>query len=406
MRRVVVTGLGIVSSIGIGAAHVVAALREGRSGLKIVPGMKAQGFRCHVAAPVCGFDDTAFQERGRPLLSRTAQYGLAAALEAIEDAGLAPHAEELRTAAIMIGTGGGGQGQLPATALNPESDPIDEPGVHEFQRQMNETAAVAVARRLGAQGRVSSVSAACATGLYDVGFGYELVAAGIHDCCVCGGAEEESWQRVGLSADNSMGMPTAFNDAPSAACRPFDRDRQGFVISEGGGAVVLESYDAAVRRGAPIHAEIVGYAAANDGHDLYVATGDAMRRVVQQSLDGAARHGVSQIEYINAHATGTPIGDAIEAGVIREIFGTAAAVSSCKGVTGHSQGAAGAQEVVYTLLMLRHGFLSPTANLEQPSDDCGGIDHVRTLREQRIGTALTMNNGLGGTNAALVLRAL
>jgi 3-oxoacyl-[acyl-carrier-protein] synthase-1 len=201
-------------------------------------------------------------------------------------------------------------------------------------------------------------------------------------------------------------MPTTSNDAPTEACRPFDRDRQGFIISEGSAALVLEEYNAAVRRNAPIYAEIVGYAAANDGHDLFVATGDAMQRVVRQSLNSAAERGVGGIDYINAHATGTPVGDAIEASVIRDVFGTSAAVSSCKGTTGHSQGATGAQEVVYTLLMLRHGFLAPTANLQSPSDDCLGVDHVRTLREQRIGAALTMNNGLGGTNAALVMRAL
>jgi 3-oxoacyl-[acyl-carrier-protein] synthase-1 len=406
MRRVVVTGLGIVSSIGIGADSVVSALREGRSGLQFVPEMKDRGFRCQVAAPVRGFDEALFQERGRPQLSRAAQYGLAASLEAIGDAGIEPHSEPLRSTAVILGSDGGGQSRLPPTALKTDAEPVDEPGVFAFQRQMNETAAVAVAQRVGAMGRVSSVSAACATGLYSVGFGYQLVAAGLHDCCVCGGVEEESWQRVGVSADNSAGMPTTFNDAPLAASRPFDRDRQGFVISEGSAAVVLESYDSAIQRGARVYAEIVGFAAANDGHDLFVATGDAMRRVVLESLSAAAERGVSRVDYINAHATGTPVGDAIEAGVIREIFGRESAVSSCKGLTGHSQGAVGAQEVVYTALMLHHGFLSPTANLEHLSDDCGGIDHVTTLRDRRVVTALTMNNGLGGTNAAMVLRTL
>jgi len=371
-----------------------------------MPKLKELGFRCHVAAPVLGFDDALFQETGKPRLSRAAQYGLAAALEALADAGLEPHSQLLQSAAVILGTDGGGQSRLPPTAVNSAAEPVDEPGVFAFRRQMNETAAVAVAQRVGAQGRVSSVSAACATGLYNIGLGYELVAAGIQECCVCGGVEEETWQRVGVSADNSQGMPTAYNDRPIAACRPFDRDRQGFVISEGSAAVILESYDSAVRRGARIYAEVVGYAAANDGDDMYVAAGDAMRRVVLESLADAAQHGVSRIDYINAHATGTPVGDEIEAGLIREIFGREPAVSSCKGHTGHSQGAVGAQEVVYTLMMLHHGFLSPTANLEHPSDACGGIDHVRTLREQRTSTALTMNNGLGGTNAAMVLRVL
>ncbi|QDV31863.1 3-oxoacyl-[acyl-carrier-protein] synthase 1 [Planctopirus ephydatiae] len=406
MRRVVVTGCGIVSSIGIGNKTVATSLREGRSGLQFVPEMKAYGLRCNVAAPIVGFDEAIFQEDGKPRLSRAAQYGLTAVFEAIAEAGLMPHSEPLNSAAVILGSGGGGQSCLPETALRSDANPIDEPGIYELRRQMNETAAVAVAQRLGAEGRVSSNSAACATGLYNIGFGYELVAAGLHDCCICGGVEEQSWQRVGVSADNSLGMPTTFNETPKAACRPFDRDRQGFIISEGSAAVVLESYDAAMARGAPIYAEIVGYAAANDGHDLYVANGDAMRRVVLSALSDAAKLGVANIDYINAHATGTPIGDAIEAGVIREIFGTGPAVSSCKGVTGHSQGAVGAQEVVYTVLMLRNEFLAATANLEHPSDDCGGIDHVRTRRDVRIDTALTMNNGLGGTNAAMILRAL
>lgn len=418
MERVVVTGLGIVSSIGNSCRDVARSLREGSCGMRHMAEMERLGFRCCVAAPVVNGENFL---HAADHLSVAARYALTAALEAAAEAGLRPHSEEMERCGSIIGTGGGGESRLPlgedgtgdhgnkrrgekGTGEDTSSSPVPVPGYIELMRLMNSTAAHAVAAHFGARGRTQSLSAACASGLYNIGRAYELIQDGHLERCFCGGAEEQTWTRVGVTADNTKGMPTDYNDHPERACRPFDRDRQGFVISEGAGVLVLESYAAARRRGADIIAEVVGYAAANDGADMFVATGDGMRRAILESMRQASTRGVSSIDYINAHAAGTPTGDPIEAGVLREIFAAGPAVSSTKGHTGHSQGAIGAQEAVLTLLMLRENFIAATRNLEHVAEDCRGLRHVSEQADTRLTNVLTLNNGLGGTNACLVLR--
>lgn len=407
MYRVVVTGMGIVSSIGSNCDEVTTALKEEQSGMAYQEEMAALGFKCCVAAPVRGARDDLIPPALRSKLSGTAMYGLLAAIEAVTAAGLVPHSPDMDRCGVIIGSGGGGQGRIPfpPTAESPESD-RRPPGREEIHRLMNSTAAAVVAEQMGARGRVQSHSAACATGLYNIGRAYQLVRDGALHKAIAGGAEEESWRRVGVTADNTHGMPTEFNDNPTRACRPFDRDRTGFIISSGAGVMMLERYEDAVRRNAPILCELVGYSAANDGADLFVASGDAMRRVLMQSLQQASGHGVETIDYLNAHAAGTGQGDPVEAGIIGEVLGEAPAVSSTKGNSGHSQGAVGAQEAVFTALMMQHGFIAPTKNLENVAENCQGIQHVMSLRDGQFTTAVTMNNGLGGTNCSLVMKRI
>ncbi|CAK9010210.1 3-oxoacyl-[acyl-carrier-protein] synthase 1 (3-oxoacyl-[acyl-carrier-protein] synthase I) (Beta-ketoacyl-ACP synthase I) (KAS I) [Durusdinium trenchii] len=406
MSRVVVTGMGIVSSIGNDCPAVTASLRDRVSGIVHVPEMGECGFRTQIAAPVRNFVPDRIPADQRDQLSIAAHFALQSALEALEQAGLQPHDELLQSAGVVIGTGGGGQSHLPKFSDDAPLSISPEASLVALRRLMNSTAAAAVATHCGATGPTLSLSAGCATGLFNIGHAYRLIRDGRLECCLCGGAEEETWRRIGVTADNTSGMPTEYNDNPTAACRPFEKNRCGFVISEGGAVLVLESLESARRREAPILAEIVGYFAANDGEDLFVASGVGMRSVVRKSLEEAAQNGCEEIEYINAHATGTPVGDQIEARTIREIFGSAPAVSSSKGQTGHSQGAAGAQEAVYTLIMMRDRFIAPTFNLEEVAEECDGIGHVVSPRETEIATALTMNNGLGGTNASLIFRRI
>lgn len=406
MSRVVVTGMGIVSSIGNDCPTVTASLREQVSGIVHVPEMGECGFRTQIAAPVRSFVPDRIPADQRDRLSIAAHFALQSALEALEQAGLKPHDELLRNAGVIIGTGGGGQSRLPQFSEDSPLSISSEASLEKLRQLMNSTAAAAVATHCGTTGPTLSLSAGCATGLFNIGHAYRLIRDDRLDCCLCGGSEEETWRRIGVTADNTLGMPTEYNDNPAAACRPFEKNRSGFVISEGGAVLVLESLESARRRDAPILAEIVGYFAANDGEDLFVASGVGMRNVVRKSLEEAAQHGCEHIEYINAHATGTPVGDQIEARTIREIFGDGPAVSSSKGQTGHSQGAAGAQEAVYTLIMMRDSFIAPTFNLQEIAEECAGIGHIASLRETEINTALTMNNGLGGTNASLIFRRI
>jgi 3-oxoacyl-[acyl-carrier-protein] synthase-1 len=211
---------------------------------------------------------------------------------------------------------------------------------------------------------------------------------------------------VGLSADNSDGMPTDYNHRPTEACRPFDRDRQGLVMSAGAGVVVLETLEHAEARGARVYAEVVGYGAANDGDDMFVPSGVGLRHALKQALGAADEAGVRDIDYINPHGAGTQGGDRVEAEVLREFFGKIPMVSSTKSAGGHAQSGTASQEVVYTTLMLHHGFVAPTLNLDNIAPECTGIGHVQSYREAPLGAVLTMNSGLGGSNAVLVMRKL
>lgn len=407
MNRVVITGLGIVSSIGNCVDDVLHSLCESRCGMVYMPEMKELGYGCCVYAPVPDLDVDEIPQPLRPLLSIPAAYAFLAAEQAINDARLSLESLSSETTGLIVGTGAGGSAYVPGVE-EPVRRDLQSIDRWEVLKVMNSTAAAILSTHWGIQGRCCSLSATCDTGLYNIGHAYELLKFGTGglSVCICGSAEEDMWKRVGISADNSDGMPRDFNDRPVEACRPFDRDRQGFVMSAGSGMVVLETLEHAEHRGAPIYAEVVGYGAANDGADMFTATGVGMRNALRQAMQSAHHSGVRDIDYIHAHATGTVGGDRVEAGVIREIFEHRTMVSSTKGATGHAMSATAAQELVFTLIMLHHGFVAPTRNLENIDPDCSGIDHVRSLRDVSLRTTLNMNNGLGGSNACMVLKKL
>jgi 3-oxoacyl-[acyl-carrier-protein] synthase-1 len=407
VRRVFVTGLGVVSSIGNNAAEVVHALRHDRSGLVYWPPMAELGFRCAVYAPVKGWTPGLIPRRALQTTSPGAQYAMGATLEALADAGLRPEAirdDPLGRIGAIIGSAFGGLSEATRTEQLLATGKSSRAGGTGVVKIMNSTASGNVAAHLGVRGRAYSVSSAFATGADDIGHGYELIAFGIQDACICGASEEAVWSNGAISFETARALPTDYNDRPAAACRPYDRDRQGLVLSEGAGIVVLESLERAEGRGATPIAEVIGYGAANDGADMFRPTGDGLRLAIRAALAGAAARGVETIDYVNAHGTGTPVGDPVEAAVMRDLFGEGAWVSSTKGLTGHGLGAAGAQEAVYTLLMLRHGFVAPTANLEHVDPECGGLRHVLSGRDEPIDTALSFSSGFGGTNACLVFR--
>jgi 3-oxoacyl-[acyl-carrier-protein] synthase-1 len=270
----------------------------------------------------------------------------------------------------------------------------------------NSGLAAAVAGHFGIGGRVTNISAACATGLYNIGHAFELIRWGYLDVCLCGGVEVDVWEYVGASADNVQGVPTSFNDRPHEACRPFDRDREGLILSAGAGILVLESFEHAQRRQARMYAELAGYGVSNDGRDMFVPSGEGLQLAAEGALKTAAEVGVSEIDYVNPHGAGTVTGDPVEVRIIRDLLGERPYVSSTKGISGHAVGAAAAHETIYTTLMMEHGFIAPSYNLVNIAPDCQGVRHVQKLLEEPIRTAMVFNSGLGGTNVCAVLQKL
>lgn len=407
MNRVVVTGLGIVSSIGNGVPQVLQSLRESRSGMVFMPEMKKLGYRCCVFAPVKELDTSSVPRRALRTMSPAATYAAVATFEALQDAQLSPQDVANERASIVVGTGLAGVNEVPRaeqiTAAHLLASRLGAAGLIKI---MNSTAVANLAACLGVQGRTCSLSAACATGLYNIGHAYQLLKHGVQQISICGSTEEDTWRQVGLSADNSDGMPTDFNDRPTKACRPYDRDRQGFVVSAGSGIMILEALQHATTRGAKIYAEIIGYGAANDSHDMFLPSGEGLKTSIRQAMRSASKRGVQNIDYINSHGTGTTGGDKIEVDVIKEIFGQGPLVSSTKGISGHAQGATGSQEAVYTTLMLHHNFVAPTVNLDNVAPECAGIRHVQAVYEGKLETVMTITSGLGGANACLILAKL
>jgi 3-oxoacyl-[acyl-carrier-protein] synthase-1 len=408
MQRVVVTGIGIVSSIGNSQEEVLRSLRQGRSGIEFIPQLKEFGYRCQVAGRVKSFEAQGIDKRFLRTMSQAARYAAVATREALADAiiGMAPLRGD--RVGIVVGTGAGGMNEAAQaeTWLVSHKSP-SRLGTAGAAKMMNSTAALNLAVWLGVRGRCYSVASACATGADSIGHGFELIRHGLLDVCICGGAEEGGIEDFWGYSDALNVMPVDCNDRPDKACRPYDQRRQGMVLSEGAGALILEALEHAERRGAHIYAEVLAYASSNDGAGMFEPTGQGLRRCIKQALAAIDPVAPPRIDYINTHGAGTRIGDPIEVQVIRETFGRhSPLISSTKGLTGHALGAAGALEAIYTLLMLHHGFVAPTQNLEQVAPECRGVRHIQTLIDGPLGTVMTFNAGLGGANACLIFGKL
>ena len=408
MRRVLITGLGIVSSIGNSKAAALHSLLKSCSGIEHVPEMKDLGFRCTVAGSVKSRQeiDPRIPRKHLQSMSDTARFAAGAASEAMQDAGLTPADVRSERAAIVVGGSFGGLNEAVklhrAFRMHKTASRL---GIVGAVRIMGSTASANLAALFGLQGRACSICSSCSSGLDNIGVAYDMITNDRADLCICGAAEERTWMHVGPYFDNWAGMPSRWNVLPEAACRPYDRDREGTVFSEGAGILVVEELELALQRKARPYAEIVGYGSANDRADMFQPNGSGLRECLAQALTRASQGHVHNIDYINSHATGTRIGDAVEAAVISETFGTGGPpVSSVKGLIGHAMGAAGAIETVLTLLMIEHGFIAPTTNLEHVSDECAGIKHVQTIIQRPIESVMKISSGLGGTTACLAFR--
>lgn len=402
MRRVVVTGLGIVSSIGNNRDEVLNSLREGRSGLRAADEYRELGFRSQVYGPLTLDVATAIDRRVLRFMGDAAAWCHVAMQEAIEDAGLAQEMVSNERTGLIVGTGGGSPANVVMAADALREKGVKRIGPYAVTRTMTSTTTACLATPFRIKGVNYSIGSACATSAHCIGNGAELIQWDKQDIVFAGGGEELHWSLSSLF--DAMGaLSTKYNDAPVRASRTYDRDRDGFVISGGGGIVVLEEYEHAVKRGAKIYAELTGYGATSDGYDMVAPSGEGAVRCMRMALAGVE----APVDYLNTHGTSTPAGDIKELEAIREVFGDAVPpLASTKSLTGHALGAAGVHEAIYSLLMLAHGFIAASANIDNLDPAAEGFPVVRELTETRLDTVMSNSFGFGGTNATLLFSRL
>jgi 3-oxoacyl-[acyl-carrier-protein] synthase-1 len=400
MRRVAITGIGIVSSIGNNANEVTAALREARSGITAAPEYAELGFRCQVhGRPQIDWEAMVDRRAARFLAAGTG-YAHIAMEQAIADAGLGEGEVSNDLTGLVVGSGGPSTRAIVEAADVARAKGVKRIGPFAVPKAMSSGPSATLSTWFKIRGLNFSITSACATSTHCIGVGAGEIAAGRQDIVFAGGCEEVDWTLSALF--DAMGaMSSKFNDTPERASRAYDVARDGFVIAGGAGIVVLEALDRAKARGAKIYGEIVGYAANSDGHDMVAPSGEGAARCMKMALAGA---GGRQIDYLNPHGTGTPIGDVKEMDAVRTVFGEGAPlISSTKSLTGHSLGAAGAQEAIYCLLMMGGGFVAESANIETLDPAFADLPIVRERLDRPLETAMSNSFGFGGTNGCLVM---
>lgn len=401
MRRVVVTGLGIVSSIGNNQMEVVDSLREGRSGIVFCPEYAELGFRSHIHGSI-NIDIEALVDRKiRRFMGDGAAYNYIAMAEAIADSGLEPADISNERTGLIMGSGGPSTSNLVEAADILRSKGVRKVGPYRVPRTMCSTNSATLATPFAIKGINYSISSACSTSAHCVGNATEQIQWGKQDIVFAGGGEELHWSLTVLF--DAMGaLSSGYNDTPTKASRAFDKDRDGFVISGGGGVVVLEELEHALARGAKIYGEVAGYGATSDGYDMVQPSGEGAVRCMRQAMAGLN----APVGYINAHGTSTPVGDTREIEALREVFGdTIPPVSSTKSLTGHSQGATGVQEIIYSLLMMENGFITASANIDELDPETEGVPIVReTMNDVSLDCVMSNSFGFGGTNATMVFK--
>ncbi len=401
MRRVVITGSGIVASIGNNKQEVVDALRQGRSGIEFAPDYQELGLRSQVRGSIQLNLADSIDRKVLRFMGDAAAYNYLAMREAIEDAGLTEAMVANPRTGLIMGTGGASPSNIVQSADTLRSKGIRRVGAFMVPRTMASTTSACLAVPFKIKGVNYSISSACATSTHCIGNGYELIQWGKQDIVFAGGGEEIHWS-LSLLFDAMGALSSKYNATPTTASRPYDANRDGFVISGGGGVAVLEELEHALRRGAKIYAEVVGYGATSDGYDMVQPSGEGAIRCMQQAL--ATVEG--PVDYINTHGTSTPVGDIQELQAIREVFGAdIPPLSATKSLTGHALGAAGVHEAIYCLLMQEHGFIAASANIDQLDPEAEGIPIVRERRDDvTLNTVMSNSFGFGGTNATLVLQ--
>ncbi|PKO54638.1 MAG: beta-ketoacyl-[acyl-carrier-protein] synthase I [Betaproteobacteria bacterium HGW-Betaproteobacteria-2] len=399
MRRVVVTGMGIVSSLGNNKSEVLDSLREGRSGITYQPEYAERGLRSHVAGSIKNLNvEELIDRKLMRFMAKGHAYSWLAMQEAIADAGLPEELVSNVRTGLIVGAGGTStESMLEGTNTLAEKG-IRRVGPYMVTKTMSSGIAACLATGARIKGVNYGISSACSTSAHCIGAGVEQIQLGKQDIVFAGGGEEEHWTMSYLF--DAMGaLSSKYNETPEKASRTYDASRDGFVISGGGGIVVLEEYQHAKARGAKIYAEVVGYGATSDGYDMVAPSGEGAVRCMKLALEGVE----GSIDYINTHGTSTPVGDVKELEAIREVFGDSqTAIASTKSLSGHALGAAGVNEAIYTLLMMENNFIAASANIESLDPAAEGLNIVRSrIDNANIQTALSNSFGFGGTNASL-----
>ncbi|MDZ7713021.1 MAG: beta-ketoacyl-ACP synthase I [Rhodovibrio sp.] len=402
MRRVVVTGLGVVSSIGNNQHEVTESLKAGQPGITFAEEYAERGFKSQIHGSIKIDLEQHVDRKLRRFMGDGAAYNYVAMNEAIADSGLeTSDVSNPRTGLIMGSGGPSTSNQVQAADIARERG-IRRIGPYMVPRCMSSTNSANLATAFKIKGMSYSISSACSTSAHCIGSAYEQIQLGKQDVMFAGGGEELHWT-LSMLFDAMGALSTHYNDTPETASRPYDKNRDGFVISGGGGVLVLEELEHARARGAKIYGELIGYGATSDGDDMVAPSGEGAARCMQLALHGL---GNSKVDYINAHGTSTVAGDVTELRAIREVFGEEVpAISSTKALTGHAQGASGVQEAIYSLLMLDNDFMAPSVNIETLDPEAEGMP-ILTERTDNAGLTCVVSNsfGFGGTNCSLAFR--
>ena len=400
MRRVVVTGIGIVSSIGVDANEVLTSLREAKSGIRAAPEYAELGFRSQVEAKPQLDWESLVDRRAARFLAQGTGFAHIAMEQAIADSGLEESEVSNVRTGLIVGSGGPSTKAIIEAAETARTRGPKRVGPFAVPKAMSSGPSATLATWFKIKGLNFSISSACATSTHCIGVGYEQILMGKQDVVFAGGTEELDWT-LSVLFDAMGAMSSNFNDTPAVASRAYDAARDGFVIAGGAGLVVLEEYEHAKARGAKIYGEIVGYAANSDGFDMVAPSGEGAARCMNLAM---ADLGGRRIDYLNPHGTSTPVGDIKEMEAVRSVFGAKAPhISSTKSLTGHSLGAAGAQEAIYSLLMLNNGFLAESAHIETLDPAFADLPILRKRLDQQVETVMSNSFGFGGTNGCLVM---
>jgi 3-oxoacyl-[acyl-carrier-protein] synthase-1 len=397
----VVTGIGIVSSVGVGCNAVSEALRKGQSGIRFSQAYADLGFRSHIHGDIETDLDQQIDRKLKRFMGDAAAYNYLAMKEAVSNSGLTQEQiSDLRTGLVM-GSGGGSPENIVEAADLLRQRGVKRVGPYRVTRTMASTATACLGTAYKIRGVSYAISSACATSAHCIGNAAELIQMGKQDVVFAGGGEEIHWS-TSVMFDAMGALSSSYNDRPESASRAYDANRDGFVISGGAGVLVLESLSHAEARGAPVYGELVGYGATSDGHDMVQPSGDGAARCMAQALQSVD----APIDYLNAHGTSTPVGDIAELGAIRQVFGDhMPRIASTKSLTGHALGAAGVNEAVYSLLMLREDFISASANIQELDPMAEGYPIVRELQvDAGLNQVMSNSFGFGGTNCTLVFR--
>lgn len=398
MKNVVVTGMGIVSCIGLNIQEVLKSLKTGKSGISSNMTYADMGFRSHVSGTININLSELIDRKTLRFMSEASGFGYIAAQEALLNASI--NLEDMDSSRIGIVAGSGGASsaaQIEASDTARERGP-KRIGPYAVTKTMGSTVSAILGTTLKLKGVNYSISSACSTSAHCIGHAAELIQLGKQDIILAGGAEQEHW--TSSSMFDAMGaLSSQYNDSPEKASRPFDVDRDGFVIAGGSGMLILEEEEHALKRNAPIIARIEGYCANSDGYDMVSPSGEGARRCMSEAIEAFG----SDVDYINAHGTSTPVGDLAELGAIKEVFGKSAPIiGSTKSMTGHSLGATGAQEAIYSILMMQNNFIAPSINIDNLVEEAEGLKIAQSMMKHELNAVMSNSFGFGGTNASLI----